>query len=235
MFGIIYAGVVAITNVIGHTQEYFDDLDGKKRGIQRRNRGENLENVYFDHRGRLRDIATNELRDIRMQNGDWVLKDNNRNILRNLSEEKREAEYQKKKQEAPSGTKAIFYKSWNINDTPLKKSGYRITGDVYRDINTDKLYLLRYICWDRDDLSDKQIVKYENGKSWVNTYAAHFYLDTETAEIVDISDKSKEQLSDIELENAKKFIKHFNNEQRKGGWKLLAKEYGSVNAFYLNS
>ncbi len=235
MFGIVYALTIAITNAVGHTKEYLDDLDGKKRGIQRRERNENPENVYFDHKGRIRDIQTNELRDIRRENGDLVLKDNNRNVLRNLSEEKREAEYQKRKNEAPSGTRAVFYKRWNMSDTPLIKDSVRITGEVYRDIHNNELYLTRYIHWNKDNLSEKEDTWYENGMVCSNGYGAEFYINPDTAEIVDVTDKWIKNNKNINIDDIHRFIKHFNSEQKKGGWKSLAREYGSVSALYCNS
>ena len=235
MFGLIYAGIVGVTNAIGNLKNSIDDYDGKKRGIQRKANGGNTENIYFDHKGRIRDIQTNEFRDLRMKNGDWILSDNNLNVLRNLSEEKRENEFLKLKNEADSDTKAVFYKHWSFNNTPIKIKSTRITGDVYRDVHTNELYIVRYIAWNRDDLSEKMEIIGENGLTRANMECADFYLNPNTAEIVDVTDQWKKKHKNADMDKINAFIEHFNNEQRKGGWKALARKYGSIQSLYIHA
>lgn len=235
MFGLLYALVVGIGNTISYGKTKIEDLDGKHRGIQRKRMGQNNENIYFDHRGRMRDINTGELRNVYMKDGDWIVTDNNLNVLRNLTKEKQEREYEKAKSESSNSTRAVYYTYWSFNNTPIKKKATRITGDVYKDIHTDQLYLVRYISWNRDDLSEREEIKSEDGKSWLNSDSAEFYMNPYNAELIDVTDKWKQTHSNYNVDSINRFIMHFNNEQRKGGWKDLAKHYGSVQSLYIHA
>lgn len=228
MFGLIYGAVVGVVNLGAAITAKIRDHEGKERGIRRRINGINEANVYFDNKGRMRDIDTNALRNIWRVNGDNILYGDYGKQLRNLSEEQRIKDVMQRKSQADSDTRAVYYTTWTFGNSPIRKGIERITGDIYIDVKTNEQYLVRHINWNPNDLSEN--VKWEVG----GYKSGEFYLRVSNAEIVDLTDSWKRRVP-ISVEKRKEideFIAHFNDQQRDGGWSLLAR-HGNYEQFYV--
>ena len=228
MFGLIYGAIVGIANLGSRIIDKNNDRCGKERGLYRLSQGQNSENVYFDHRGRMKDLQTDADRSIWRVNGDIILYDSKGKMLRNLSEEQRKKDYEQRKKDAPSNVRACYYETWTYSNSPLRKGACRITGDIFLDNITGEKYLKRHITWNPNDLSEDY--------TWTvgEFCGADFYMKVKNAELVDITDdwKSRVSITEDEMKQIQIFIKHFNEQQKNGGWTWLARR-GNYDWFYM--
>ncbi len=186
-----------------------------KEGIYNRNAKVNPEtNCYRDFYGHLRDNTTYEHRiDTFDHNGDYVLTDLNRNVVRNISEERRIQECAKRRNSTDRDMetettictrKERIVKVYN----PQTKSDSYIQGIVYRDIDNGKDYfkISVYVPSDYCDKAEDKL----------------FYVDiNKPFDLIRMSDEQKkyEQISKKynkynwidSAEDGERFIKDYNN------------------------
>jgi len=219
MFGFLYAIGLSIGGVIHGVKSSIENSEFKQRGIERERRGENLTHTYMDRMGREFDVRTGRqcIVTYDVDSNDRIVKDLKTGVvLYNLTQEKKEKQFQKDKLKSPEGTRAIYYGYWDWQNTRLvdpNNKTNRYIGKIYRDINTGALYILRKITWDSEDMRFDS--NYYN-----KNCTAEFYMDIKTAKLIDLTDDEKEYLNihKIDLEPYYRFIEYFNKEQDNGGW-----------------
>lgn len=221
MFGILYAFFWGTICGISNIKNGIEDYQWKKDAINEKSLGNNTANLYRDHKGVYRDLATKKPRILFYNHdGDACLSDINGNTVKNLSEEKREQEW--KKRIISNNIRAAEYDIWNRRNSKKEtKNGLKITGTIYKDVNTKEFYIKRIISW-----NPKTFFPSEEGESYC---IAEFYMNIENAMLVDVTEKSSEISSDMANSNIFKvvptredidnFINFFNDKQKFiGGW-----------------
>lgn len=211
MFGVFYilANLVGIT--VSGTKRWIDNSVYKNEGWERYHNGTDLgKHTYYDAEGKERDLTSNHIMFTYRQNGDLYIEDTKTFKRRNLSEEKRNREFEEVKKNNPE-IKAVFYKNWGFSDSEIRDGSLGVPGKVFRDVNNRQLYFERYITWRKSDYSKAGI--------YGDNCSAYFYIR--------ISDGMIESVADTQVDIDKKnnreedysgFISFFNSEQEKGGF-----------------
>ena len=233
MLGALWALIVG-TGYIGHqVQITNENAYSKEAAKQRAANGDSYANTWTDYHGREHDLKTGqEVYHRRDRNGDDWLYDIKGTPIRNITKQKREESFEKRKenalktQEKKEGhVRAIIYEEWNSNYSPMKDiegSAKKVHGTIYKDIDTGQKYILASINWDKNTFEPTNLNK--------NLKTAAFYLSLKSGRIVDVVDERFDKIDGI-----KEFIEFFNKEQDLGGWKKRALErdpYGSNLAKY---
>ena len=88
MFGFVYTLSILFGSVIEHGRRWKANKDGQERGIERKLRGENNKNIYYDWQGNERDLVTGK-KVMFWFNSDhhYVETDLKGNIIRDLTQE----------------------------------------------------------------------------------------------------------------------------------------------------
>ena len=239
MFGLFYMAANAIAYMVSGTKCAIEDHQSKERAIQKRSEGKNIENLYMDHRGTMRDITTNQIRHVYAdKNGDAWLEDVHGNKLRNLSQEKRNVEFRENVKNNP-GRKAVSYTFWNQRNSPVMiDERNRLTGEVFKDVDNGDLYLKRnFVMWDKETLYPK-LIGYSRP-----TYRANFYLRINDGMIVGLNDddkqpeniyKGKELFLTPNEEEVNEFIESFNKKQKEGGWQNSYYRDNNIDLYNMN-
>ena len=152
MIGIIFALITFGERVVDSAHKAVQNSRGYKRGLERRSNKTDNTNTYFDWRGTRRDLDTNEYRSVdfavcEQYGEDQCIRDIKGNVVRNLSEEKRNLEFEKAKLN-PNNTVALYRKNGNgiyagREHREFGGDGY-CEGTQYKDLKTGELYVERY-------------------------------------------------------------------------------------------
>lgn len=238
MFGLFYLATNAISYIVSSTKISVDNHILKNKAIKDEEKKKVKTNTYTDHNGVTRDIATNQVRHIYKDRitGDAWLEDSHRNRIRNLSEEKRKAEYEERKNNN-SERKAVLYDSWGVKNSPIRDDmdWFRLTGNVYKDVINGDLYVERNNIQWRENLYPPSGT---NIKGCI--YRANFYMKVTDGTLVGLNDsKQPESYKDLYKvpteEQIKQFVKFFNQKQREGGWKYSKERDEGVELYKMNS
>lgn len=238
MFGLIYMAANAIAYMVSGTKTAIDDHISKNEALRKEQGKKVKTNTYTDHRGMTRDITTNQIRRIYRDHttGDAWLEDSHGKRIRNLSEEKREVEY-KEKINKNIGVRAVSYTTWSIKDTPVRDDNdwFRLTGDIYKDVNNGELYV------ERNCIEWKENYYPPSGTNYNGcTYRANFYMKVSDGMLIGLND-TKQPESYKELykvptkEQIDSFIKFFNQKQKEGGWKYSKERDEGIEIYKMNS
>lgn len=222
MFGILYALLFGGACTVGKIRENIENSQWKDYAIDKRNKEENRENLYRDHRGIYRDLNTGQPR-VQYFNkyGEACLSDIHGNTVRNLSREKINEEWMQRVKGTDGHPKAVFYETWNVKNSKLREDG-PICGDVYKDVQTGELYFKRVISWDRDNYAQGNFVKH-------NAMIYEFYMRISDGTLAGTVDEWEEKYEKFEKyrkfyikpseHQIIDFILFFNEKQKEGGWK----------------
>ena len=204
MLGIIWMSVCGVAKFITDRKEY-------KYNERSRGRYNRQTNTYYDRQGKERDINTNQIRhSYRDKYQDLIVTDGRGNILRNISDEDRAAEFLKLKND-PKRKNSVYMLNWrddHRNNPDEKKRGW-----WFVDFDTGDIYVVR------------RVREYKNGKE---TNVSCF-VDINTGKIIRQTDYEKNIYraagKEINEEEIKKFIDRAN---RKDGVFSI----GTVSPFY---
>lgn len=209
MFGIVYtliSGIVALGDKVR-----IDYNDGKTRDAarERQNAGKNPSGTYYDYRGVERDINSGEIkhtiRDYDTHDA-WVTNKYGDKI-RNISEERRIQAAAYAAAIAPKGTKAIKYIPFTEN---IKRDLPK--GDIFKGIDTGRLYVPRHFRWDVNTLKLLDGPKCYHEEMRVAT----FYMRIEDG-LLEFNPDAK-RYDYTTLEDQKNFMRYFNQRQKEGGY-----------------
>ena len=226
MFGLLYMASNAIAYLFSWTKTSYDDYCHKQDAIKNERNEKVKTNTYTDHRGCTRDIVTNGLRYTNKDHstGDIWLEDVNGKKIRNLSQEKRNIEFEENKRNNPD-KRAIKYTVWDHNTTQIKDMNewFRLEETIYKDVNNGDLYIIRNNIEWQEDLYRYDIFNNYEG----NIYRANFYMRVKDGFLVGLNDDEqpkpyKTKYHDYVMpdnEEIERFIQFFNQKQKEGGWK----------------
>ena len=220
MFGILYALFCGGIYTIGKIRDGVEDSQWKSFAINEKKQGKNRANLYRDHRGVYRDLATGQPR-IQFVNeyGEACLSDTNGNTVRNLKRERIDDEWRQRCNETKGNPKAVFYEYWDKKNSRLRKDG-EICGRVYKDVETGELYFIRLIRWNLDD----KAINYCSQGDRHHTACAGFYMRVSDATLAGTIAGWEDHISapDVKPTNEQilEFMDFFNRKQIecKGGW-----------------
>lgn len=151
MFGFVYALVSGIGKIFSDTRMELDNDYLKSLGEDNLKNGKNPTQTYSDKHGKRYDIETGkQVATYRDQTGDLLVKEVGGDILRNVSEEEKLKKAAKLAAEAPEGTKAVQYDTWDKVKYKTEQWGTRndpVEGRVFKDIETGELYVSRRFTW----------------------------------------------------------------------------------------
>lgn len=137
MFGLLAGAVLEIARGISGIGCTIENAKGKQRGREREANGQNPSHTYYDRKGVERDLITNEIRRTSRQDGDKVLTNKYGEVVRNFSQEEREANLAIAKMFPKPYVTVI---PWG--DAPHKAE---CKGKRYKDIETGDIYVVREI------------------------------------------------------------------------------------------
>ena len=213
MFGIIYAitctGVAIIDGIRGRIEDY------QLRENAKHHHNNRTSNIYLDRYGTPRDIISKEYRNIdfaivEAKGKDQCIKDVHGNVVRNLTEEKR----QERKRQAISNSRTVYL----FNKYGNSRSNRRMGGDGYcegtqfKDIQTGEIYVARQLI--------------------VNHTSMYFYMNMdgllvrESDSCVTKRNKGEFLYDDKMIQN---FIKEFNRNQYTNKPKVPTDSFGNPN------
>lgn len=148
MFGIIMGLISTGCAMIDGIKRGYESAQGYNRGLQRKANGSDNTNTYFDWRGACRDLDTGELRFVdpilnESYGQDQCIRDVRGNVVRNLSEERRQAKFDEAKKKGDrtvvlydkNGIVIRAAKSQNIKDY--------CEGPQFKDLANGSMYVAR--------------------------------------------------------------------------------------------
>ena len=213
MFGIFYAAFMAIGTAIGGIKAAIEEQQCRKKGIEKRRRGENFTNTYNDRFSHTRDIDTGksvmiDYRGNESEGKDQYLRDMYGTPIRNLSEERRQIKLKEAQNNCDPRRTVIEWKK-GVSDSKTRAKGNPLyTGDTYKDLKTGKIYVCRHFTFPRDF-----------GEKGNGTY----YMDVDTGLLVREADSQIEDRKNghykLTEDLNKNFIEFFNNKQQDTGYK----------------
>lgn len=231
MFGLFYALGTAVAGAVSGTKCLIQNANGIAEGIEKYKRGENPTETYHDRKGFLRDLHTGEFAGVTtnyktLDNDEWLYVGSVTNRTRNLSEEKRQKEFELGKQGSWLGRTVDLYdeRYWSIQMGKSDKTD--IVGAFYKDLLTGDMYVCRGFT-----IGSKLVPGYDLEIS----KSCKFYMNIKNGELVRKSDTQIEeekecpQFARFQMtdEEANEFIKNFNEQQRNGGWVKSRERYCS--------
>ncbi len=236
MVGEICLLITVIGLVGGGIKQACDNHYYKENAKKRRAEGRNDANIWNDVYGCDRDLDTDEFRHI-IWNGrlDRILTDQYGHVIRNIDQELRVKEAERKASEAPAGTKAVYLEYWDHNYSQICRKNVcgtmmeQVEGKIYKDIGTGELYIYRSFTWFSNDMAP---ILY--GHAGAGEYCqASFYMDR-SGYLVSLADGCHPD--EEHMEYCMKFMRHFNQKQAEGGWAVneCNREHGFMGAFYCN-
>ena len=197
MFGLVWLGLAGGSLLKDGLKGRFIDEDNRQDAIESYNKGDNIERVYVDWKGRFRDIDTDQLRMYYSDpwTGELWLCDVNCNKLKNLTELSR-----KEKLKQAQGTINYFhtvipYHLTKIEEETVKAIGFG--GLYYQDIETGRIFVERKFTKTEDE-EIKSMLKKDKWPWYIKELKNHFsdvyfvfYMDIETGLLVRLSDRYK--------------------------------------------
>ena len=190
MFGLIYALVTGVSYTVSGIKMGHKNHMAKQEGLDRKNKGLNPENMYYDRKGIGRDLFTNDFvsRENDKLTGDiWIKKGEPAVRVRNISEEWRMRFYEKMKANPEKGRTVVndIYIDGLQDENTMKWSGipwkneYYCKGQWFKDLETGRLFVIRTCKYQNDDDSISLLPMH---------YSADFYMDIETRHLIRPSD-----------------------------------------------
>lgn len=207
MIGIFFSLLSLGNALVDGTKKSLYNIEAMKRAEERKTNGTDRTNTYFDWRGVRRDMATNQpvrvdFEIVENHGEDQCIRDIHGNVLRNLSQEKRDAAEAEAR--AKGNRTVVFYKQYGNSEGHRDRGGDGYCeGPQFKDLNTGELYVAREL-----------EVRDENN----NLYFMKFYMDFD-GNLVREADCEKhkryrlEKLPDEKI--VEEFIKAFNGNQRR--------------------
>lgn len=162
--------------------------------------------TYYDYNGKERDTKTNKILHTEItRNRDVIQRDVDRNIVRNISEENRKAEFLQRKND-PTRTETVYV--WNRYDSHTNDRNDLHKGYWHVDYKTGDIYVVRTIT-----------EYYKSYTCNINKRTLRCFVDINTGKAVRITDlekkaniKRKEMgtsvMTDVEIND---FIRRFND------------------------
>lgn len=152
MFGIIMAIVSTGTALIDGIRRGHENVQAIKRGYQRQLDGTDDTNTYFDIHGNRRDLKTHQIRKVdfaivESHGQDRCIRDQYGNIVRNYTEEKREA----RRKEALANNRTVYLYRELANGIYSGEEHREFGGDgycegqQYKDLSNGHIYVGRSI------------------------------------------------------------------------------------------
>jgi hypothetical protein len=152
LIGILLGLITFGERVVDSAHKAVQSSQGYKRGLERRANGIDNTNTYFDWRGMRKDLDTHEYRSVDLKicerNGeDQCIRDIRGNVVRNLSEERRNLAFERAKLNS-NNTVSLYRKYGNGaygsgEHRNLGGDGY-CEGTQYKDLKTGEIYVARY-------------------------------------------------------------------------------------------
>ena len=212
MFGIIYALFNIIGATVSGTGTAIEEHQCIERAKEKKRKGHNSTNTYIDRKGSRRDLDTGELRYVdyigsESYNNDQCIRDIHGNVVRNLSQERRDAAYEEARNN-PAAT--VYFWKHGIAPYELGRNGnpYYL-GDIYMDVHNRNLYVRRILCIEKAITGDKDI-------------AGTFYMNVNTGLLTRECDEQVVERNNGEevptKDACRKFITYFNQLQSDTGY-----------------
>lgn len=222
MFGLFYALGMAIAGTVSGIKCSAQNANCFAEGVEKYKRGENPTETYHDRKGILRDLHTGQFAGTTenynsLDKDVWLYVGSTSNRTRNLSEEKRQKEFELGRQGDWHGRTVDLYddRFWSLQTGKAAKTD--IVGAFYKDLINEKIYVCRVFSIAYKPLPNDDM---EYSKS------CKFYMDISNGELVRKADTQIEHdknypqyknwyMSD---EEANEFMRDFNEQQKNGGW-----------------
>lgn len=133
MFGAIFIIIFVIFGIVTICKNVAEDYDGRK------NYRNDFTNTYMGYDGVDRDLDTGKARFFYRENGDQIMRKEESLETINVSQQKRDIEYEKAKKGYYPGRTTMYYAP-----SPKAPYGSRImNGARYKDIETGEIYVVR--------------------------------------------------------------------------------------------
>ena len=217
MFGIFYAAYIAIGSAISGAKAAIEEQQCKNRGIEKRERGENFTNTYYDRYGHIRDIDTGKSVMVdyignETDGKDQYIRDMYGKPIRNLSEERRQTRLNEALSNRDPRRTVVEWKK-GVSDSKTRVKGNPLyAGDTYKDIKTGEIYVCRLFSFPNDFNHDGY------GKYYMNINTGLLVREADS-QIEDRKNGHYEYSEDLN----KEFIEFFNKKQRYTGYKFKSK------------
>ena len=217
MFGIVMAIMSLGHATIDGIKKVREDSFAIKRAQERKANGTDYTNTYFDWQGTRKDLDTHQYRRVDFEavehyGKDQCIYDINGNVVRNLSNERREKKYNDAQNiSLATGRTVVLYRDGNgvYNGKTHREfggDGY-CEGPQFKDLKTGEMYVARWF-----------IVK---GKDKTDTDAINYYMTLDgllVREADSTIKKRKQNEVKVSKETSLDFMKQFNEQQKQNGW-----------------
>ena len=216
MIGIIMGLVTTGHAIIDGIVRSYESAQGYNRGLQRKADGTDNTNTYFDWRGTRRDLDTGEIRFVdpilnESYGQDQCIRDVYGNVVRNLSEERRQAKFDEAKKKGDRTV--VLYDSEGIVVRTAKSQNIKdyCEGPQFKDLENDSMYVARRFKLKDLKKGDSADVGYVN-----------FYMNFDgllVRESDSVTQKRKQGINVPSVEEVNAFISKFNAKQScENGW-----------------
>lgn len=199
MFGLIYLATSTVASIVSGVKGAHENSECIKRGKERKRKGQNIANIYYDRLGTTRDLDTHDIVSVdhiycESRGEDACVRDLYGNVLRNLSEEKRTERWNAIQMNNPNGDTVCFWKPHSVNNA--------IWGNQYKDLKTERIFVARNF-------------KYPTSYGTCGA-SGDFYMDCQTGLLVRETDmyKKRRDKNRVSDELVERFIIEFNNRQK---------------------
>lgn len=216
MFGIIMGLFATGRAMIDGAKRISEGVQGYNRGLLRKENGSDNTNTYFDWRGIRRDLDTHEIRfvDPKLNESygqDQCIRDVYGNVVRNLSEERRQEQFNEAKRKGDRTV--VLYDNTGIVIKTSKSQNIKdyCEGPQFKDLENGSMYVAR--CFKLKNLKrgDSEDVGY-----------VKFYMNFDgllVREADSVAHKRKQGVNVPSPEEVNVFIRNFNEKQISGnGW-----------------
>ena len=225
MFAIFWMLANGIARGIGAVKDGVENSQAWNKGYNKKVKGQNNYNIYYDNRGCARDLDSGRRVYIGPygKHGEVIVEDERGNVLRNITQEKRDIKYEEKKRNTNGDTVCRYMSEHDVSSRKMS-----VPGERYKDLNNGRLYVERTIKTDRVRINPNCAgYKRLNGCTEMK-----FYIDVDTLMVVRETDSSyqfrkkclaegdKWALTDEEINSLISDI----NESRKSNYEKVKKE-----------